>query len=252
MDEHAIGELYGFVEQHPEVGMTGSKVYHMEAPEYVQQFGIDVIWDEYCCEAKYCNWPEENFLYWDDTEWGIRCNRAGYKVASLGSSKVLHCMGEENRAKTVMYAYDDAIHGRMGKAEDDKIYPVVHSNEKLEKLLIGKKLIQIYANGWEEQAQLFKEKVEAVAKAAGLVLTAEVVEGHPAKRKEFSFTMTDDIFRLNDLELTTCYVDKEERILATEEDLFLVINREYSRKTFIFSQKNLFLTMVQKARRNEI
>lgn len=338
VDEHAIGELYGFMEQHPEVGMTGSKVYHMEAPEYVQQFGIDVIWDEYCCEAKYCNWledgsmpevvysdavaacsvlvrtslirqigplPEENFLYWDDTEWGIRCNRAGYKVASLGSSKVLHCMGakkesvntfplyyswrnwirffmkytpkekledmccaflegifdvvyhdlylgEENRTKTVMYAYDDAIHGRMGKAEDDKIYPVVHSNEKLEKLLIGKKLIQIYANGWEEQAQLFKEKVEAVAKAAGLVLTAEVVEGHPAKRKEFSFTMTDDIFRLNDLELTTCYVDKEERILATEEDLFLVINREYSLKTFIFSQKNLFLTMVQKARRNEI
>ena len=357
VDEQAIGELYAFMEQHPEVGMTGSKVYHMEAPDYVQQFGIDVIWDEYCCEAKYHNrledgtmpgvvysdavaacsvlvrtslireigpLPEENFLYWDDTEWGIRCNRAGYKVASLGSSKVLHCMGakkesvntfplyyswrnwirffmkytpvekrddmctaflegifdvvyndlylgEENRAKTVMYAYDDAIHGRTGKAEDYKIYPVIHSTEKLRGLLEGKKEIRIYANGLEEQAQNFCEKVEAVAQAVGLALKVEVLEGHPsdAGRRSsnrisggavqewnngdsetvangrFTFTMTENLFRLDDLELTTCYVDEEERILATEEDLFLVINHAYSRQMFVFSQKNLFLTMAE-------
>lgn len=344
VDEQAIGELYAFMEQHPEVGMTGSKVYHMEAPDYVQQFGIDVIWDEYCCEAKYHNrledgimpevvysdavaacsvlvrtslirqigpLPEENFLYWDDTEWGIRCNRAGYKVASLGSSKVLHCMGakkesvntfplyyswrnwirffmkytpkekredmctaflegifdvvyndlylgEENRAKTVMYAYDDAIHGRTGKAEDDKIYPVVHSTEKLSKLLEGKKEIRIYANGRMEQAQIFCEKVKAVAQTCGMNLQIAVLEGHPqddlsAKLRPgnqsdvlFTFTMTDSIFRLEDLELATCYVDEEERILATEEDLFMVINRDYSRQMFVFSQKNLFMTMAQK------
>ncbi len=53
VDENAAEELYAFLEAHPEVGMAGSKVYHMEDPDYVQQFGIDIIWDEYCCEAKY-------------------------------------------------------------------------------------------------------------------------------------------------------------------------------------------------------
>lgn len=346
VDEQAIGELYQFMEQHPEVGMTGSKVYHMEAPEYVQQFGIDIIWDEYCCEAKYCNHledgsmpevvysdavaacsvlvrtsliriigplPEENFLYWDDTEWGIRCNRAGYKVASLGSSRVLHSMGakketvntfplyyswrnwirffmrytpeekqedmccvflegifdiiyndlylgEENRMKTVMYAYDDAIHGRTGKAQDSKIYPVVHSEKKLQQLLEGKKEAVVYANDLEEQALAFAEKTRQAAKNLGLELGVELRDGHPAldtgragvsgttDHDRLMVVMTDDIFRLDDLELTYIYADREERILATEEDLFLVLNRDYSRRTFLFSQKNLFLTMARAAK----
>lgn len=344
VDEQAIGALYDFMEHHPEVGMTGSKVYHMEAPDYVQQFGIDVIWDEYCCEAKYHNYledgtmpevvysdavaacsvlvrtslirqigplPEENFLYWDDTEWGIRCNRAGYKVASLGSSKVLHCMGakkesvntfplyyswrnwirffmkytpeekledmctaflegifdvvyndlylgEENRAKTVMYAYDDAIHGFTGKAQESKIYPVVHSTEKLQGLLDGKKEILIYANGLQEQAEYFAEKVQELADLNKMSIQIKIFEGQHDRTLtskagmegtlSYSFTMTDDIFRLQDMELTTCYVDAQERLMATEEDLFLVINRDYSRQMFIFSQKNLFISKVRELR----
>lgn len=358
VDENAIGELYRFMEAHPEVGMTGSKVYHMEAPDYVQQFGIDIVWDEYCCEAKYYNHledgtmpevvysdavaacsvlvrtslireigplPEENFLYWDDTEWGIRCNRAGYKVASLGSSVVLHSMGakkesvntfplyyswrnwirffmkytpeekkedmcraflegifdvvyndlylgEENRTKTVMYAYDDAIHGVTGKAEDDKIYPVVHSEEKLKELIKGKQKITIYTNGRPEQAQAFAERVqkaaEEVVKQApettvparvqiappGAPIRVEITEGAPnagtstvpeTNKTICTFTMTDDIFRLNDLDLTTFYVDEEGRILSSEEDLFLVINKEYSRRTFLHSQLPLFYRAVK-------
>ena len=68
-------------------------------------------------------------------------------------------LGEENRAKTVMYAYDDAIHGKMGKAKEDKIFPVVHSEEKLTKLLMGQKEVEIYANGLDGQAEAFAKKV---------------------------------------------------------------------------------------------
>lgn len=331
-DENAVGELYSFMEGHPEVGMAGSKVYHMEEPDYVQQFGIDIVWDEYCCEAKYhgrfedgsmpevvysdavaaCSvlvrasvireigpLPEENFLYWDDTEWGYRCNRAGYKVASLGSSKILHSMGakkesvntfplyyawrnwirffmkytaeekredmcsaflegifdvvyndlylgEENRAKTVMYAYDDAIHGRMGKAENSKIFPVVHSTEKLEGLLKGKKEVKIYGNGLDEQAKQFAESVRALEEKIGDGLSIKVLKGRHSKGEACSFTMTKDIFRLDDLELSTWYVDEEGRILASEADLFLAINRDYSRRMFVFSQKELFMSFAEK------
>lgn len=337
VDENAIGELYAFMEEHPEVGMAGSKVYHMEAPDHVQQFGIDIVWDEYCCEAKYygrpedgsmpevvyadavaaCSvlvradvirkigaLPEENFLYWDDTEWGYRCNLAGYKVASLGSSKVLHSMGakkesentfplyyawrnwirffmkytpeekredmctaflegifdvvyndlylgEENRAKTVMYAYDDAIHGRMGKAEESKIFPVVHSTEKLEGLLAGKGEVRIYANGLEGLAEQFAGEIRKLGKKRERTVRIEIMEGRPVEknlsaRGICSFTMTKDIFRLDDLELDTCYVDGERRILASEEDLFFVLNREYSRRMFVFSQKGLFMHWTDK------
>lgn len=336
VDENALGELYRFMESHPRAGMAGSRVYHMEAPDYVQQSGIDIIWEEYCCEAKYCGHPEdgtlpevvyadavaacsilvrtsviqqigplpeENFLYWDDTEWGYRCNLAGYQVASVGSSKALHSMGakkesvntfplyyswrnwirffmkytpeekredmcaaflegifdvvyndlylgEENRAKTVMYAYDDAVHGVTGKAEDGKIFPVIHREEKLKQIINGRQCIKIYENGLDEQAEQFKDRVEKVMEESGAAGRAVMLPGNPYTKeasvelkneKECTFTMTEDIFRVNDLELNTFYVDAEGRILAEEEDLFLVINRDYSRKTFVFSQKSLFL-----------
>lgn len=352
VDENAIGELYHFMEAHPEVGMTGSKVYHMENPDYVQQFGIDVVWDEYCCEAKYHNrmedgtmpevvysdavaacsvlvrasvireigpLPEENFLYWDDTEWGIRCNLAGYKVASLGSSVVLHSMGakkesvntfplyyswrnwirffmkytpeekredmctaflegifdvvyndlylgEENRAKTVMYAYDDAIHGFTGKAEGEKLFPVVHSEEKLKGLLKGKEKIVIYANEQEEMAEAFEKRIKEALQEDGSVSdrkegrASEVTirrgtgrrDGSTPAERECSFTMTEDIFRLRDLELETFYVDAEGRILATEEDVMMVCNRDDSRKLFVFSQKPLFMSRLPHEMKQEI
>ena len=114
VDENAMGELVEFLDTHPDSGMAGSRVYHMENPGVIQQFGQIVDFKDYCTEAKFlgktdadgipdveysdavaaCSlmvrkslideiglMPEDNFLYWDDTEWGYRCNLAGYKVA---------------------------------------------------------------------------------------------------------------------------------------------------------------------------
>ena len=39
LDENAVGNLYEFLENHKEAGMAGAKVYHLENPQYVQQFG---------------------------------------------------------------------------------------------------------------------------------------------------------------------------------------------------------------------
>jgi len=138
LDEDAIGELYDFLEKHNDVGMVGSKVYHMNNPDYVQQFGINIDFEDYCVESKYLNYfedgtmpevvysdsvaacslmvrtsvvreigvmPEENFLYWDDTEWGYLCNLAGYKVASYGKSKVLHAMGAKKESENTFPTY---------------------------------------------------------------------------------------------------------------------------------------------------
>ncbi|MCM1537765.1 MAG: glycosyltransferase family 2 protein [bacterium] len=137
-DEDALGVLVEFLDTHPDCGMAGSRVDHMEAPEYVQQYGITVDFEEFCVEAKYLNHledgtlpdvvysdavaacsvlvrsslireigmlPEDNFLYWDDTEWGWRCNLAGHRVASCGKSLVLHAMGAKKESVSTVPTY---------------------------------------------------------------------------------------------------------------------------------------------------
>ncbi len=262
--------------------------------------------------------PEENFLYWDDTEWGLCCNRAGYKVASVGRSKVLHSMGakkesentfplyytwrnwirffmkytpeenregmcqvflerifdvvcndlylgEENRTKTVMHAYMDALYGKTGRAEEYKIHPVVHSEEKLVRLLKGQEKIRIFENGREEQARLFAERVRNAAEAEGMDSEVEIFPGHAldprygsrlqvmgedgedADSEDVTFTMTEDVFRLEAgrLGLTTCYVDAEGRIVSSKEDTFLILGIPESRRLFLLSQKDLFFSAVK-------
>lgn len=138
LDENAIDSLYNFLEEHPEVGMVGSRVYHMEMPDTVQQFGLNIDFDNYCLETLYENhkedgtipevvycdavatcsmmvrtsvvreigvMPEANFIYWDDIEWGYLCNKAGYKVAVYGASKALHCMGAKKVSESTFPTY---------------------------------------------------------------------------------------------------------------------------------------------------
>ncbi|MEE3393334.1 MAG: glycosyltransferase family 2 protein [Lachnospiraceae bacterium] len=126
LDENAVGALVDFLDDHPETGIAASKIYHMEKPWLVQNFGQNIDFDNFCTSVPYLNheedgtmpdfvytdsvpacslmirrsvideigvMPRENFIYWDDTEWCYLCNKAGYKVASVGASKALHSMG---------------------------------------------------------------------------------------------------------------------------------------------------------------
>lgn len=332
VDENAVGELYAFLEAHPEVGMAGSKVYHMEAPDYVQQFGIAIDWDEFCCEAKYCNrledgtmpevvysdavaacsvlvraevirrigmLPEENFLYWDDTEWGWRCNLAGYKVASVGASKVLHSMGakkeaentfptyyawrnwiqffmkyteedkleamcesflegifeiaydgmykgEKNRTRTVMYAYDDAIHGIKGKAGENRIFTLDKNTERLRRLLEGINRVEIRLAQEELRAEELEEQIRRINPEVEIVCGMDGAMSGAGIR---TLVLCRDIFSLKDYSLERIYIDLEGRILETEEDVFTVFNKKYSYENFLFMQKPLFLEQARAVRK---
>lgn len=327
LDEDAIGELYNFLESHDDVGMVGSKVYNMNNPDLVQQFGINIDFKDYCVESKYLNciedgtmpevvycdsvaacslmvrtsvvkkigvMPEENFLYWDDTEWGYLCNLAGYKVASYGKSKALHAMGakkesentfptyyawrnwilffikytpeemleemtrmflgsifntvyealyngQKNRMKTIMYAYDDALHQVLGKASEGKIFTLESSDEKLSSLIAGKKKVYIKDDEYEEYGQALFEKMKAINPNLERV---KDING----REEINFTICDYIFTVNDLSLKTIYVDIYGNILSTEDDVLRVINYNYSKEAFIYAQQPLFLHMAKKIR----
>lgn len=138
VDEAAVSSLLTYMQSHSDIGMLGSRVYHMEEPDYVQQFGLNIDFDNYIVETLYANayedgtipevvycdtvatcsvlvrteaikkagiMPEDNFIYWDDMEWGWRIKQADYQVAAYGASMVLHTKGAANRNNAVFTNY---------------------------------------------------------------------------------------------------------------------------------------------------
>ena len=123
MNEKTISSLLKFMEKNIEVGMTGSKICVMDEPERIQTYGATIDFETYgihdlhrgCLDddtlpkVQYCDYvpacslmvrteavrkvgimPEDNFIYWDDMEWGYRFGLAGYKVAAISASSILH------------------------------------------------------------------------------------------------------------------------------------------------------------------
>lgn len=131
--EDAVEQLLSFLETHEDVGMVGSCCYFMDAPDRIWSYGAEIDFEKYvqidlyrnCLntdevpEVVYCTYvpacammlrtsavrrvgimPEENFIYWDDMEWGYRFNRAGYKVAAYKRAQVWHKGGGRNGGTT--------------------------------------------------------------------------------------------------------------------------------------------------------
>lgn len=330
VDENAVGELYDFLESHPDVGMAGSKVYHMEEPDLVQNFGITVDFRNYCVEANYLNrledgtmpevvycdsvpacslmvrssvarriglLPEENFLYWDDTEWGYRCNLAGFRVASCGKSQILHAMGakaesrsalptyyawrnwfrffmrytpqerwegmagslltslfdmtyesnynkDAGRMRTVMCAYDDALHGVVGKAPEGRIFPVSgDADRKLAAFVKGRNRVYIRDESRGRAGDALFEKIRQISPGAE---RAENPDG------ALGITACDYIFHLKSFRRGTVYADPCGNLVESEEDEEQVARYPFCKEFFLSAQLPVFLNGIRAVRRTEL
>jgi hypothetical protein len=234
--------------------------------------------------------PEENFLYWDDTEWCYLCNKAGMKVASVGTSQALHAMGarredvntfptyyawrnwirffskytpiekrdkmvetfldsiflivyagihksESNKTKTVMLAYDDAIHGVTGKAGDNRIFDLDFNYEPFKKLFASAKSFYIESGEFPMLTQWLKDLPEK--------LGIDVMWVNEPNEADRTITLCSNIFEIEDLSLQKVYIDVEKCILQDEDDVLDVINYNYSKRTFIMAQKPVFLEKIK-------
>jgi hypothetical protein len=323
LDENAVGNLVEFLDEHNEVGMAASKIYHLEEPDYIQQFGQKIDFEIFCTEVPHLNMledgtmpdylyvdsvaacslmvrrttidkigflPEENFLYWDDTEWCYLCNMAGLKVASVGASKALHAMGakredvntfptyyawrnwirffskytpkerlekmaetflgsvfavtyagihkcEYNKMKTVMLAYDDAIHGVTGKAGENRIFDIDFNYEPFIRLFNSAKSFYVE----EGEFPLLAGWLKNLPKQLGLLVNWSDKPAIGVK----TISLCEDIFRTDDLSLAKVYIDVDRCILQDEEDVLDVINYNYSKRSFIAAQKPVFLENIR-------
>lgn len=328
LDENAVGNLLAFLQEHPETGIAAAKIYHREAPDYVQQFGQKIDFENFCTDVTYLNayedgsmpeyvytdavaacalmirrsviekigfMPEENFLYWDDTEWCYLCNRAGWKVASVGNAMALHAMGakkelentfptyyawrnwlrffmrytepeeweamagtfldsmfqivyeglhkgEKNRTRTVMLAYDDALHGVTGKAGENRIFTLDTADGPWDKLFSAAPAYVLHADKYPGTAQDIRDRAERMGYDIRWYDVSEAPENIP------EIVLCDNIFQREDLSLQKIYIDINDCILASEEDVLDVINYNYSRRTFIESQKPIFLQRLREQR----
>ena len=50
------------MQEHPETGIAAAKIYHREAPDYVQQFGQKIDFENFCTDVTYLNAYEDGSM----------------------------------------------------------------------------------------------------------------------------------------------------------------------------------------------
>ena len=323
LDENAIEELYKFLEQHTECGMAASKIYHMDNPGLIQQYGQDIDFTSFCTcvpelnmvddgslpDFKYVDtvaacslmvrretidkigfMSEEYYLYWDDTDWCWRAWIAGLKVASVGTSLALHQMGakkerintfptyyawrnwirffikytakedresmartfikslfsaiycgqhkDEHRLnQTLMLAYDDAIHGRTGKAGPNRIFELDINYAPFSQLFSTFRVMYIEEGDFPTLAQRIRDIAEKIG--ANVIWASAPGEGVKTIR------LCETIFTIDDMSLEYVYIDVDLCIFSNKVEALDVINYNYSYRTFLEAQLPVFLQCME-------
>lgn len=340
-DKDAIGSLYRYLEEHEDVGVAGSLVYYMDTPKRIWSFGGEIN-PERCVQVDHyrnyiddggipdemdCTWvpacslmakaeavrkagimPEENFIYYDDIEWGYKISQAGYRVVVLGASKVwhkctgpssmttfhnyytwrnrikfymryfddkektadillnemfqlvysCHLKGEDNIIQSVMYAFDDAVHGRFGKAEDYKILPRSRDVARIALALgdaedvivrfdgdtggLDNIIRGIYSNRPDIKVTVAVESstgdLEKVRQQHPEINAVDVYEPEKYSRH---MVMCSHIFKLPEDAQEDIYVDPWCNILYSSDDFRYAKSFSSAKELFILCKKNLLM-----------
>ena len=99
--------------------------------------------------------------------------------------------GNQNRMKTVMLAYDDAIHGVMGKAGENRIFDLDFNVVPYQKLLEGKKKIYIEENGYLATAG----RIQEMASRFGY----DIIWTEKKEEDSVTISICESIFKIEDL-----------------------------------------------------
>jgi hypothetical protein len=147
--------------------------------------------------------------------------------------------GEYNRMRTVMMAYDDALCGVAGKAGPNRIFSVDHNEEPFRKLFASGKRFYIEENGFPAFAAWLRELPEQL----GIEGISWADAPGPGVK---TISLCKSIFQIDDMSLTKIYIDLDNCILRDEDDALDVINFNYSKRSFMASQKPIFLEKLRR------
>lgn len=170
---------------------------------------------------------------------------AQMSVQLLGSvfDAMYHSMFREEHhiMQTVSYAYQDALAGIRGKADEDKILPNDANDDKLVAYMCDKKSFFILPDGLEEDGLYLKNFL--------LSKYPELEEAVSQEEAEVVFRLCPSIFCIRDVSRKEIYIDPERSCILDEEDSIAVQNYEYSRMLFIYMNQSVFLAADRRLRK---
>ena len=140
----------------------------------------------------------------------------------------------------VMLAYDDAIHGIMGKAGANRIFELPREKTWIKAFFEKNPCVYFENNGFDLQASRIKEMMTQM----GLCIEMREKPGPGVT----TVSLCESIFSIEDMSLSKVYLDLSDCIFATEEDMLDVINYGYSKRSFVFGQKPIFLENIRRLR----
>lgn len=143
--------------------------------------------------------------------------------------------------QTISYAYQDALAGVRGKADDYKILSNDANDDKLVEYMKDKKSYFILSEGQEEDGVYLRNFLQSV--------NPELVEMASQEEAEVVFRLCPYIFRVRDLSLQEIYIDSERSCILNEDDVAAVQNYEYSKMLFIYMNQSVFLAAARRMRK---
>jgi hypothetical protein len=254
--------------------------------------------------------PEENFIYWDDVEWGYRFNQVGYKVAAYGKAKVWHkggartggttfnhyylwrnrikfflkvlpqekkehfadvilgdmfrmiyscnLKGDYGVIKTVMYAFDDAVHGITGRAPDYKIFQRTTNGNRVEMALKDAQSVIILYNDDMVGLGNIIRNIQGIAADIKIAISfegcetkpdvlesqypdCEICETYEPQRYDRHLVMCEHIFKMTEDMPQDNYIDAWCNIIFSKKDFVYVSSFEQTKDLFVMCKKELLL-----------
>ena len=162
VNEDTFYTSYELLENDPDVGAVGSKLYQFDEPDKLQEMGAFVDWEKCQINPQYAgvrdsssildivesdyvpacsvmirtdlvrkigSLDESFFLYWDDIEWFHRLRLTGHKVVCYGKSKAWHKMGVKikNNTAGTYYFQRNRIRFFLKYTKEEELHSTVQS-----------------------------------------------------------------------------------------------------------------------------
>lgn len=161
LESETLMSLFAYLQQNPAVGVVGSKILSMDNPQYLQELGSYIDWENFSVRVEHkgasdstelpavtvCDYvpacclmtrlevlqqvgsfDRRHFIYWDDMDWCWRVKQAGYQIHAISQARVYHKMGAQNLTTTFASYYFERnrVLFFLKHLPEDRIAPFIH------------------------------------------------------------------------------------------------------------------------------
>lgn len=218
LDEKCISTFYRDMESNPGIGIMGAKILKMDKPDVIQEYGSFVDFKEMRFLLAYenekdpdvlpkyneCDYvpacalvvrketinrigfmPKENFIYYDDILWGMRCKRVGFRVVANRDAVAWHKGGGGLNPSTFPNYYLIRNKTRFFSLNADavSVNSIDNVNEILAKNILREVFEGVYACAYNGLHNIAKTRFDAFLDALNGI-TGKAPEGRIREKEK--------------------------------------------------------------------